>query len=93
MNATGVGQSTYDGLPEQLEDFLRKHDRGDDDMRLCITLALLAFAWPALADSGPALETTAPAFELPDQDGNERSLASLLEKGRTALLFYRSADW
>ena len=35
----------------------------------------------------------APAFALPDQNGVEVTLDSLLEKGPVALVFYRSADW
>jgi cytochrome oxidase Cu insertion factor (SCO1/SenC/PrrC family) len=35
----------------------------------------------------------APKFALKDQDGKKRSLDELLEKGKVALVFYRSADW
>jgi cytochrome oxidase Cu insertion factor (SCO1/SenC/PrrC family) len=35
----------------------------------------------------------APAFGLKDQEGKERSLGEFLEKGKVALVFYRSADW
>ena len=42
---------------------------------------------------GLSVGTKAPAFELQDQDGKSRTLASLLESGSTALVFYRSADW
>lgn len=35
-----------------------------------------------------------PSFTLKDQNGEERSLESLLEgEGLTALVFYRSANW
>jgi cytochrome oxidase Cu insertion factor (SCO1/SenC/PrrC family) len=35
----------------------------------------------------------APKFTLKDQAGNERSLDEFLQKGKLALVFYRSADW
>ena len=36
----------------------------------------------------------APAFELPDQEGNKISLEQLLAKRKfVAIVFYRSADW
>ena len=34
-----------------------------------------------------------PAFQLKDQNGQERSLDDLLKKGNVALVFYRSASW
>jgi cytochrome oxidase Cu insertion factor (SCO1/SenC/PrrC family) len=36
---------------------------------------------------------SAPKFTLKDQEGSDRSLNELLEKGPVALVFYRSADW
>jgi len=35
----------------------------------------------------------APGFELPDQLGHERSLASLMDRRGLVLVFFRSADW
>ena len=35
----------------------------------------------------------APSFKLKDQSGNERSLNDLLQEGKLAVVFYRSADW
>jgi cytochrome oxidase Cu insertion factor (SCO1/SenC/PrrC family) len=35
----------------------------------------------------------APKFALKDQAGRERSLDEFLQKGKLALVFYRSADW
>jgi peroxiredoxin len=35
----------------------------------------------------------APEFTLKDANGHEVSLASLLKKGKVALVFFRSADW
>jgi hypothetical protein len=43
--------------------------------------------------TGPRTGTRAPSFILKDQNGKERSLSELLEKGPTALVFYRSASW
>ncbi len=51
------------------------------------------------ADAGPDEKTglklgaKAPAFALKDQTGKERSLADFLNKGKVALVFYRSASW
>ncbi len=42
---------------------------------------------------GPRLGKTAPLFELPDQDGKKQKLETMLEKGKVALVFYRSASW
>jgi hypothetical protein len=35
----------------------------------------------------------APAFELSDQSGRKRALASLMERRGLVLVFFRSADW
>ena len=43
--------------------------------------------------TGVKVGTVAPAFTLKDQEGQERSLNELLKKGKTALVFFRSADW
>ena len=42
---------------------------------------------------GPVIGTKVPDFTLPDQDGVEHTLTSLLERGQLAIVFYRSADW
>lgn len=62
------------------------------------TLAALtaAIAIPALAADpawGPAVGTVAPAFTLPDQNGQPHSLQSLIGDGGAIVVFYRSADW
>ncbi len=43
----------------------------------------------------PGLEVgqKAPPFALTGQDGKEHTLGELTEKGKVALVFYRSADW
>lgn len=51
------------------------------------------------ADLAPAEKTglnvgeKAPEFKLKDQNGEERSLTTLLKDGNVALVFYRSASW
>jgi cytochrome oxidase Cu insertion factor (SCO1/SenC/PrrC family) len=45
------------------------------------------------AKTGLKVGTKAPAFTLKDQNGKERSLDEFLKKGKTALVFYRSASW
>ena len=60
-----------------------------------ISLVLAGLAGGAFADDdvGLPLGATAPAFELTDQNGETRSLASLLGGGKLAVVFFRSADW
>ncbi len=60
-----------------------------------ISLVLAGLAGGAFAndDVGLPLGATAPAFELTDQNGETRSLASLLGGGKLAVVFFRSADW
>lgn len=43
--------------------------------------------------TGPKVGTKAPKFTLRDQEGKERTLDEFLNKGKVALVFYRSADW
>ncbi len=54
-------------------------------------LALLLFAAPDR--SGPAVGRPVPAFTLPDQNGQERTLKTILGPKGALLVFYRSADW
>ncbi|MBL0160843.1 MAG: redoxin domain-containing protein [Bryobacterales bacterium] len=54
---------------------------------LLAALALLAAA------TGPNPGDQVPAFTLPDQSGQPRSLASLQGPKGLVLLFFRSADW
>lgn len=58
-------------------------------------VSLTACGATSAADSalGPAIGKEAPAFELVDQHGNKRGLAEFTKKGKTALVFFRSADW
>jgi cytochrome oxidase Cu insertion factor (SCO1/SenC/PrrC family) len=49
---------------------------------------------PAPKDqTGLEVGAKAPAFNLKDQNGKDRSLDDLLKSGTVALVFYRSADW
>jgi hypothetical protein len=49
---------------------------------------------PAPADkTGLKVGTKAPAFALKDQAGKERTLDAFRQKGKVALVFYRSASW
>jgi hypothetical protein len=45
------------------------------------------------AEYGPAVGTTMPAFEAPDQNGKMTSLKDVLGPNGAALVFFRSADW
>ena len=60
-----------------------------------ISLVLAGLAGGAFASDaiGLPVGATAPAFQLTDQNGGTRSLASLLGGGKLAVVFFRSADW
>ena len=45
------------------------------------------------AKAGLKVGTKAPAFTLKDQAGKERTLDEFRQKGKVALVFYRSAGW
>jgi len=60
---------------------------------LLIALALQAAPAVKLDTVGLKVGETAPEFELRDQHGTARSLASLAGPKGTMLVFYRSADW
>ena len=47
----------------------------------------------ALASLGPQVGEQVPGFSLPDQNGQMRTLESILGPNGAMLLFYRSADW
>ncbi|NOZ41340.1 MAG: hypothetical protein GXP24_14105 [Planctomycetes bacterium] len=40
-----------------------------------------------------AVRDQAPNFRLQDQEGQDRTLESLLAEGKVAIVFHRSADW
>jgi len=72
-------------------------------MRWLVSLAFVLFGGGLLAQApksaadlaklGPQVGARVPEFSLPDQDGRVRSLASLLGRNGTMLVFFRSADW
>jgi hypothetical protein len=66
----------------------------------CVVAAALAAVAPAVAadpppeKTGPEVGKKAPAFNLKDQAGKERTLDEFLKgNGKVALVFYRSASW
>ena len=46
-----------------------------------------------VASLGPQVGEQVPAFSLPDQNGQVRTLESVLGRNGAMLLFHRSADW
>lgn len=54
---------------------------------------MLLAALALLAATGPNPGDQVPAFTLPDQSGQSRTLASLQGPKGLVLLFFRSADW
>ncbi len=62
-------------------------------VRLSAPLFLL-FCYSLLArDYGPPVGAKLAGFELQDQNGKRRDLASLLGPKGAVIVFYRSADW
>ncbi|HEY3837567.1 MAG TPA: hypothetical protein VGL72_13385 [Bryobacteraceae bacterium] len=63
-------------------------------LKLAAAVAALAFAQtPAPIKTGPAVGSTVPGFEAPDQNGRTQTLASVAGPKGALLVFYRSADW
>ena len=62
-------------------------------MRLPTVLIVLAGAVGLCAQPGPAIGTRVPEFQLIDQRGTSRTLASTLGPQGGLLVFFRSADW
>lgn len=46
-----------------------------------------------VASLGPQVGESVPDFTLPDQNGRERTLQSILGPKGAVVLFHRSADW
>jgi cytochrome oxidase Cu insertion factor (SCO1/SenC/PrrC family) len=42
---------------------------------------------------GPRVGAAVPAFNLPDQTGQPRTLQSVMGRNGVVLVFFRSADW
>jgi cytochrome oxidase Cu insertion factor (SCO1/SenC/PrrC family) len=67
-------------------------------IRFAVVVALMVFATPAsgsASDPEPGVKAgeQAPKFTLKDQEGKDRGLDEFLERGKVALVFYRSANW
>jgi cytochrome oxidase Cu insertion factor (SCO1/SenC/PrrC family) len=61
---------------------------------MCASLvALSAQKPPDPATLGPAVGQAVPSFTLPDQNGVQTSLKSILGANGALLVFSRSADW
>jgi hypothetical protein len=62
-------------------------------MKWLQVIALFATTLSAQPPAGPAIGSRPPNFELRDQNGESRSLSSILGPKGAILVFYRSADW
>jgi peroxiredoxin len=58
-------------------------------MGILLAAVLLKTAVP----TGPVVGEKVPNFQLQDQNGSEKTLASILGPKGALLVFYRSADW
>jgi len=56
-------------------------------------IALAALVMHAAVPTGPEVGQSVPQFRLQDQNGNEKTLGSILGPKGALLVFYRSADW
>jgi len=61
-------------------------------MRL-LAAALGILCLEGAVPTGPKVGERVPDFRLPDQNGIERTLASVLGPKGALLVFFRSADW
>lgn len=62
-------------------------------IRFSLTAVLLAWACSLYGQPGPAVGGKAPDFDAADQNGQTRTLQSLMGRKGLMLVFYRSADW
>ncbi len=60
---------------------------------LGVLAATNAGGQPPEQKTGLKIGAKAPVFTLKDQSSKERSLDEFLNKGKVALVFYRSASW
>ncbi|MGB0580654.1 MAG: hypothetical protein ACPGVU_13195 [Limisphaerales bacterium] len=72
--------------------------RSIQSLTLATGLLLMPFAGlaqnhPTAPDHPLKVGAKAPEFTLKDQRGNDQSLASMLQNGKVAVIFHRSADW
>jgi len=57
------------------------------------TLMLLTACSLLARDYGPAVGSSMPPFELPDQNDTKRNLGNVMGPKGALIVFYRSADW
>jgi hypothetical protein len=60
---------------------------------LAIAAALAAILLHGAVPTGPNIGEKVPDFQLQDQNGNEKTLRSIMGPKGALLVFYRSADW
>ena len=60
---------------------------------LLFPLAVMSQHHPTAPDHPLKVGSKAPEFKLKDQKGNDQSLAAMLQSGKVAVIFHRSADW
>ncbi len=58
-----------------------------------LALAIAGGLFGQKMPTGPAVGTIAPDFSAMDQNGQPRSLRSIMGPKGAMLVFYRSADW
>ena len=60
---------------------------------VALVSALAALPLSGAVPTGPSVGQKVPEFRLQDQNGKEKTLASILGPKGALLVFYRSADW
>ena len=60
---------------------------------LAIGAALAVWLLHGAAPTGPNVGERVPDFQLQDQNGNQKTLRSIMGPKGALLVFYRSADW
>ncbi|MGO9261883.1 MAG: hypothetical protein ACLQU1_37110 [Bryobacteraceae bacterium] len=60
---------------------------------LAIGAALAAILLHGAVPTGPNIGARVPDFQLQDQNGNQKTLGSIMGPKGALLVFYRSADW
>lgn len=58
-----------------------------------LAISLISTLTAQKIPTGPAVGSSIPAFEAPDQNGRIQSLHTIAGPKGTLLVFYRSADW
>jgi hypothetical protein len=60
--------------------------------RIALSVGVALMLYGAIS-TGPAVGERVPDFRLQDQNGNEKTLRSVMGPKGALLVFYRSADW